>query len=61
MGITPADTKDNYGCNRFQRYNLNYVTGPQTHTVRSSAHSLSSQIVSPFSVLLYFCYYLESG
>jgi len=53
MGITPADTKDNSGCNRFQRYNLNYVTAPQTHRVLSSAHSLPNQIVSPpFYILL---------
>lgn len=47
MGITPANTKDDSGCNRFQRYNLNYVSSPQKHTVPSSAHSLLNQIVSP--------------
>jgi hypothetical protein len=45
MGITPADTTDNYGCKRFQRYNVNYV-GTPTHTVSSSAHISSSQMVS---------------
>lgn len=44
MGITPTNTKDNSGCNRFQRYNLNYVMDPHTYTVPSSGHSLSSQI-----------------
>jgi hypothetical protein len=55
MGITPANTKDRSGCNRFQQYNLNYVMGPHTSALPTSAHSLSSQIVSPsVSVFLYF-------
>jgi hypothetical protein len=47
MGITPADTTDNSGCKRFQRYNVNYVMGTQTHSVSSTTHSLSNKMVSP--------------
>lgn len=47
MGITPADTTDNSGCKRFQRYNVNYVMGTHTHSLPSSTRSLSNKMVSP--------------
>jgi len=47
MGITPADTTDNSGCKRFQRYNVNYVMGTQTHSLSSSTRSSSNKMVSP--------------
>jgi len=53
MGITPVDTTDNSGCKRFQRYNVNYVMGTQTHSLSSSTRSLSNKMVSPpYCILL---------
>ncbi|KAJ4445235.1 hypothetical protein ANN_07036 [Periplaneta americana] len=44
MGITPEDTKDNSGCNRFHRYNLNYVMGPHSNKGNSPTRRITNQI-----------------
>ncbi|KAJ9589591.1 hypothetical protein L9F63_017176 [Diploptera punctata] len=42
MGIYPIDTKDNNGCARFHRYNLNYVGAP--HLYKSPINKFIKQM-----------------